>query len=498
MQHPQKKAPKQKSRLRPTIITGIALLLVAALLILLPKLQKPLPPTQENQPLISEEQNGVQTLWQIESDLLHEIIVTNSSGSYTLRKKDDRLFLQDGDRFTEIREDYSKEWLSIFCNGTIQGVVLDTVPQHNILDDMGLLTPAATAEFNLQNGEHLILSMGNTAPETTYAYGLVSGFSGVYLLDSGIVDMLNLPMDRLLPVERITLHSELVSEITRRQNQETLHITFAHLGDHAIGSMMEPFVYPLSESGTNALLNAVSNFYLGSVCTEINEENATEYGFDAPLALLDIRSAGGTTAGESADGTIGTITVEPNHIELTIGKVYNDYYYTAEYNNRYYLLSRVVLKYLVETPPDELITHQPANVQPQNIKSVAAQFSDQAHLMTITRDEQLDENGNLVLDDEGSITYIESAALDGQPVPFDLAQRLIQLLNDFTISGKSDSAITEEAVLTLSIKTFEGENRILSFCPIDIFFDAVGVNETFLFICESDFRQQLLQIFRRE
>lgn len=498
MQHPQKKAPKQKSRLLPAIITGIALALAAALLVLLSKLQKPLLPAQESQPHLTEEQNGVQALWQLENDLLHDIIVTNSSGTYTLCKKDDSLFLQNGDRLTEIREDYSKEWLSIFCNGTIQGIVLDTIPQHEILDDMGLLSPAATAEFNLQNGEHLILSMGNSAPETTYAYGLVSGFNGVYLLDSGIVDMLNLPMDRLLPVEKITLHSELVSEITRYQNQETLHVTFSHLGDQAIGNMAEPFAYPLSESSTNALLNTVSNFYLGSVCTEINAENAAEYGFDAPLALLDIRSVGGTTAGENADGTIGTVMVEPNHIELTIGKIYNDYYYTAEYNNRFYLLSRVVLKYLVETPPDELITHQPANVQPQSIKSVTAQFSDQAHLMTITQDEQLDENGNLVLDDEGNIAYIESAALDGQPVPFDLAQRLIQLLNDFTISGKSDSSITKEAILTLSIETYEGENRVLTFCPIDIFFDAVGVNGTFLFICESDFRQQLLHIFQPE
>lgn len=492
MQHPQKKVFRQKRPYRLLLLSA-ALLLAAVLLYVLPTaLQPEEQSTEAADSHADHETDGVQTLQHIDSQQLAAISVSNAHGSYTLCYRDNTLMLQNGNDFAAIDSRYAAEWLSVACHHTVQGTVFNAPPEDEVLSAMGLLQPKAAAEVHLQDGTAFTLSLGNAAPETTYAYGQYSCFSGVYLLDSGIVDLLQLPADRLMPVENIRLYSELVTQIERQQGDEVLRITFSRPNGQPVGTMHSPYHYPLSESSTTALLNTVSSFFLGSALGGVTDDTAAEYGFDAPLATLAIHAAGGTVAGKTEDGTIGSVTVAPTTLTLTIGQVYNEFYYTARYQGQYYLLSRLVLKPLVETPAEQLLSRQPANMRPQTVHSVTVETADEKHHLVILRTEQLDESGSLTLDDSGQIVYDYRAALNDTEIAYDLAENLIDLLADFTVGARVTAVPDAAPALSVTLETFEGETRILRFIPMDVFFDAVSLDGTCLFTCESDFTERIL------
>ncbi len=272
MEHPAKKPDKPArvhrlpTRARRMLWLLVAVAAAAALVVLLPTLRARFPGVMDEQ---LRAKLTFRTLEVGDAKVLESITVTPTDGErYTLVYRDQALYLRGADgSLTLINESYSDQIVKAATEIAVEDTVTEDVAEvAEHLGDMGLEPPQITVQVDYLNGREVTLQIGASVPGTTYFYYRWSGDQGVYMCDTGIHDAFDYTPQTLLPVEQPTLVPALIDHATLRMaGGETIEATFtADSTDAWLGTLRQPYHYPMDAQATTKLMEAFRNFRLGA------------------------------------------------------------------------------------------------------------------------------------------------------------------------------------------------------------------------------------------
>ena len=482
MQHPEKSNHKSllKKRKFIAILAGIAVLLALAFVLLLPAikayfLQVPSVPSQP--------QHRFETLDEAEAEDLESITVGQLQGeTYTLAYENDRLFLQREGGRLPVEEALAKE----IVNGVTLIAVEDTISddQEEIrghLFDMGLEPSEIIVTVRYLSGREDIFEIGHAIPDESGHYFRWSGSEKIYMCETGLYDLFNYPSSLLLPVEQIALEKSLIDRITLHpQEQPSMDILFTtDISGMVNGALQTPYIYPLGEAEAEALLAAAANFRLGSAQGEVNEENMEAYGFENPLAAIEIHQQAGAYGMVDAQGVYQTQALEEQTLRLVIGRKEEEHFYTCWYKGNCYFVSRFLVAPLLMATPETLTTRNPASMGDAVVTGIEIQTG--TGLLNLKRQwvERVLENNQLDTDEQGNLLYDEVATQNGEPMNPERFDSLVTRLQELRVSGDADKNLPIQEMVPrwqITLETAGGMKRMVAAYPLDAFFDAIAVD----------------------
>lgn len=474
MQHPPKKTVKRSRNRAVWIILALCLLLAAAFVLILPKIQTAFPSPKTRITVDVQTQRIFHTT---EAESLESLTVTPENGeSYTLRMHGGVLMLESGGELLDINDAIAVELLSVATKIVGQGVVTEDaseVEEH--LGDMGLIQPRASALIRYADGTEYTLAIGADVPNTTYAYCRWSGSPAIYMCDAGVVDALTLTRRQLLPVEQPKIYAGLLDELVVENANDRCRITFT---DGAFGRLEEPFSYPLSADAASRLLTAVDNFRLGLPEGTVTDENRAAYGFDEPLCVLELRQSSGVMSEVNASGGLETRLVDGQSLRFTIGRAEGDYFYTCEYEGKCYLVSRFLTESFLNVRRADLLTTRPADVGDLALKRIQIRTQAGEADMQITRTERVLPNNELEMDANGNVVYDTAVTLNGRESTVELYDELVSRLDALVISSdvSPEWSAQGEPRWSIRLETETGLVRTVEAWRLDLFADVIAVD----------------------
>lgn len=484
MQHPQKKEIK-KSRVRWVWAAALAALgLALGLIVLLPLIQERFSANQQTIP-VSEQ--PVKTLALRESAQVESItLFPEGAESYTLVMEDGTLYAQSEGGLLELDADKAEELLKAVTEITVQGVVAEDVSEvEEHLGEMGLEPPLSQAVVCYTDGTEETIQLGGTVPGTSYSYYRWSGGDGVYMGDEGIRDALSLSLSRLLSFSQVQMAGELAEEI--RLDDMVIRF-FTDESGQTTAYLAEPYVYPLSSDTCQSLQSTLSSFRLGAREPNITDENRADYGFADPLCTITVRTQEGYVSAVDADGQIAAYQMPAQEYSYVIGRAEGDYFYTCQYGDGYYLISRFLVGYLVQATPHSLATRTPADMGDAFITRALINATGTTLEMTASRTEQVDENGD--------VTYEVQTFFNGVSAPQERLDSLMDGLRQLTANGDAPAnwmiPAQESPRWELALETEDGQKRLIQAYRLDAFTDVLCVDGVSLHTVDDEAIDRLL------
>ncbi|MDD3411554.1 MAG: DUF4340 domain-containing protein [Eubacteriales bacterium] len=491
MEHPEKKAPRGERRMSrralALLLTGAAVALAGALVALLPLLQQAAP----HQAAQVVEESPAQTLRQGSASALSEMEVAHADGeSYTLVYRDEKLYLMtDEATATLIVESYIEPLVSAATTIAVE----DTIAEHadevsGELANMGLEPPRIAVTVRYAGGREEKIELGVQAPGTTNRYCRWSGDDGVYLCDASLYELFEYTAPMLLPLEQPSFTARLIDQATfTPAGQPPLTLSFAYDADgNRSASLLSPVVYPADSEASGALLTALENFRLGTRQAEVTNENRAEYGFDAPLMVIDIHQQEGVFGHVDDDGVLQTTPQAAMDTRLTFGRAEGDAFYTCEYQGSYYYVSRILCATLLAARQEGLVSRAPASLGDVWLSRISAQTETGLMELTLTRTEQVEPNGDLTTDENGDVVYDVAVTVNGESAAEEAYASLVTRLSQMTASGNAEGAPQGEPRWRLTLTALDGRTRELCGYSRDLFTDVVTVDGVALHTFSSE------------
>ncbi len=486
MEHPQKKVEKKESRHRLTrrtrsmIFLGVAVAVATALVLLLPTIRSrfPIPVSADLKANLS-----YQMLDTGDKNVLDTITVSHSDGeTYTLQYRNEKLYLQQADGTSDlVNESYTDDIVSSATEISIEDTVTDDESQVDAnLADMGLKPPEITVKVAYTTGREVELQIGGKVPETGYYYYRWSGSNGVYMCDAGIHDAFAYTAQNLLPVEQPALVPALIDRLSIDTRAAGL-MDCAFVSDGTgtyLGTLKQPYTYPMDSEAVTSLMNALKNFRLGTLMDTVTPTNRADYGFDDPTAVVEVHQQQGMTTRTDADGVVQSVQSEEQSIHLTFGAADGDYFYFCEYAGKCYRVSSFLMTALLEAKANDMLSHAPADMGTDSLSSVAVQLGAGTLDIKAVYTQKVTENNEVEKDDKGNVVYDIAATCNGQTITADAFTSLVERLKEMTVSGSLGESQVPAGTprWQMTLTTTGGQSRTLAAYPMDTFNDILAVD----------------------
>ena len=486
MEHPEKKqakAPRARHfsrRIWALVLALIAAALAVAFVLLLPAIKQRYPiiagiNLKANLPYRSLGAGVAQEL--------DTITVSHSADGehYTLRYRDGQLTLLGEDEEQIVNESYTAAILEAATEYAVEDTVTeDAAEVSEYLADMGLAPAQITVLVRYTDGQEHTLELGYTVPGTTYHYYRWSGDAGIYMCDIGTYEAFEYTAQMLLPVEQPTLVPALINQVTLRTQQAgEMVFGFAADGTEAtLGTLREPYHYPMDAEATQNLLSAIQNFRMGTKIGAVTAENRATYGFDEPALVLDVHQQEGLFSQVDDTGALTTIVTPETTIRLTLGSMDGSYFYYCEYAGVCYRVSSFLVASLVAATPEAYLSRTPADMGDAPIASITVQLGDGALDVRATYTERVLENNQIETDNQGNTIYDISVTANGLPITEDAFTALVNRLAQMTVAGNAENRVApvDTPRWQLTITTTSGNSRTLAAYPLDAFSDVLMVD----------------------
>lgn len=480
-------SPKMKKVRRRMSKRGVALSILLPLLILavafvalLPAIKTWFPPAGTVAPVsVSYER----TLLTSKRQEIATIQVRHADGTdYLLKYLDNALYLEDENGQQRINEAIGDTMLNVLATLQMQLVISEDpqeVQEH--LEEMGLKPPAITVDVKFEDGRAFTLRFGKKVPGESGYYFRWSGDENVYMCDAGMYQSFEYSSKMLLPVEQPVISIGLIDTVgIRLRGKEAMAFQFVtDSAGQTGGKLVEPYAYPMSADATKSIITALSDFRLGTIQGKVTPENEADYGFDDPLAVLDIRTREGAFTEVDATGALQAQTIGEQVLRITLGRAESDYFYTCEYEGGCYLVSRFLVEALLKITPESVLTRYPADMGTAIVSGVKAQTGAGVLDFRATRTERVLPNNQLEMDAEGNTVYDVSVRLNESEISAEAFDGLLQRLSEMRVSGDIPSEFTVGTTAPrwqLTLTTLGGTTRVLKAYPLDTFTDALEVD----------------------
>ena len=482
MQRPEKKYKKVAagSRKKMGLLVGAGVFLAVAFVLLLPSITAHF---AKDPAIMPQAQHRFEILDEVETEDLSRITVRQLGGeTYTLLYENDQLFLEREGQSLLVEEALARDMIAGVTLISVEDTIsedMEEIRQH--LHDMGLAPPEVTVTVRYRGGREDVLEIGHAIPDERGHYYRWSGSEKLYMCETGLYDLFTYPSALLLPVEQIALEKNLIDRIIIRPREEAVMdmAFFTDISGVASGVLQSPYVYPISAESMDILLTAAVNFRLGSAQGEVNEENIEAYGFEDPLAAIEIYQGRGSYGMVDEEGVYQTREIEEKILRIVIGRKEEEHFYTCWYDGNCYFVSRFLVAPLLLATPETLITRQPANMGDAMVTSIEVQMGSGTLDLKRQWVERVLENNQLDMDEQGNLLYDEVATQNGEPMSPEGFDSLVIRLQDMQTAGEVAAAFSLADRVPrwqLSLGTAGGSKRTIAAYPLDAFFDVVAVD----------------------
>ncbi len=481
---PKKKTRKPMRRRRMWCISGIGVLLLLGLSIglLYPAILR----SQTSSIEIPSKTATKEILYTSDVADVESITVMQRDGeTYTLVNREDSLYLLIDDEERIINQTYSATILSTVTLISVEDTVSKTLAEvEEYLPDMGLVDPALIVETTFSDGRIETMTIGDTVPLTTYYYYQWSGKDGIYMCNLSIAELFWMPQNQLLPMDQPTFASTLIDRVTMDYGDDNIiDMTFTTDDLGLISGMMQsPVVYPMDATASENLLLQIEQFSLGSYEGLATEESMEAYGLNDPFVTLTVHQQAGAYNAVDEEGQLIAQVIEEQEITLVVGSVINEHYYSCQYLDSIYLISGVWFSILLDKEPDDYVTLTPLNLGNAAISSMVFQIGEGALDIRVSYTEEVLENNELALDEDGNILYNVTATCNGEEMTEDEMYSLFVRLQSFQVRGNMEDL---DATFTttnrvprwqLTLVTVGGTTRTVSAYTVDYYTDALVVD----------------------
>lgn len=491
MQHPLKKKPRRRLARRWIVLASFAALALAAVF-----LRSALNARDSRPALkVSSPAGNVRALEIRDASTLKSVSMRPYGGEpYELRMDGGHLRLVQGEELTALDETSEQTLLQALTEVVVQGTVADDVSEvAGRLSDMGLSPALASAVLRYTDGTEATLEVGETVPNTTYAYFRWSGDPGVHMCDMGIADAFGLSAERLLPIAQLQVAPSLV-ETLRLQNANGDCLFRFENG--ATGYLETPIVYPLSESGLASLLSALQNLRLGTYQGPVTDANRADLGFDAPLCVLEVRQKAGVINDIDRQGALITSQREASVLRLVFGRQEEAFFYTCEYDGGCYLVSRFLAEALVTARWADALSRNPAGLGDEVLACSRLRTAEQVLTLEVERTERVQRNNDLATDENGALLWDTTARLNGAQITQERLNAWLDALNAFTAAGELPEGFSlpqgAQPRWSLRLLTQSGRERTIEAYRMDAFSDALAVDGVLFHYAHEDAIDALL------
>jgi hypothetical protein len=443
------KEKKPMSRAAILIIVAVVVAVVAALAIALPRALKPQEAAPEEDLTVNlSGRDGVAV----------ERIKVEGESVFTVTKDESAVYHVDALEDGKVNQSTCS---SAFTNAA--KMQADQLVEADAADltVYGLDQPSSVVTVDYADGGSLVLELGDVLSVTGQVYCRVQGEGDVYVLRPYFANLFGGSILRYRGLELPEISAEVTeckSIIIRRKGQE--QVRFMPIQDPAsfatgTWKMTEPKELWLDSGAVAELVESVSAYKLYGY--EGQFEDLAPFGLDDPwftVIMSDVNGVKRTLSlGDELEGENRYYcTVDDSGEVFTISDSYLDF--AEDFKESYYLDAFTNIVSI--TVVDKL------NITDGN----------KSYEMTIERQEQFDEEGNLKELANGSPDYLETFRLDGKECQEDAFKAAYQAVIGVTISNMAEEKLVDETqapVLTVSYTFNNGhEPMVIEYLPYDI------------------------------
>lgn len=348
------------------------------------------------------------------------------------------------------------------------------------LSTYGLDAPSCTLTVEYSDGTSLVLELGDLQTLTGQIYACVQGGNDVYILRPYFANIFGGSLLRYRSLELPEINSDIsytASIVIEQEGQD--RITFKPAENpttFATGTwqMTEPRTLWLDSGAISELVTSVSDCglyeYLGTV------DNLADYGLDTPWFSITVTDV---------DGASRTL-----HLGDLVEDDDTHYYCTIDDTNDVFSISTSYLGFAEDFQVTYYLDMFTNIISITEIDRVDITDGTTSYTMTIEREEQYDENGELKTLANGSADYLETFFLNGVEVQEDAFKTAYQTIIGVTISGLVNEDLVDESqapVLSVTYTFNNGTEPItVEYLPYDINNYCVRREGSVDLICKKD------------
>lgn len=363
------------------------------------------------------------------------------------------------------------------------------------LEEFGLAKPRAILRVVYSDDVTCTLNIGDAcAADNSFYYMTVSGDKRLMALDRGTAEAIILNKSELHPVVQPTLHKARFDRIALASGEGDIWAEWTLTGGIEAGDAIDhwmlntPVRYPADGESMSNLLTNLCNLRLGAYIGEATEANMAAYGFDHPRLILTIHQGAGSIGTTDSDGVYSVTDWPEDTLMLTVGGAKNDSVDYVMVDGSIYSSSHYSLQLLFEMNATDTVSRYPVPVALGNLASLAIEKDGNRDVYTLTREEQVAENNELVTDGQGQVLYDVICQKNGVDIPYTSFETAYNRLLTVTVSGRLPEGweATEPVHTTLSFESEDGERHAIELTRFDALHDAVIVDGCALFYLIRD------------
>jgi len=373
-----------------------------------------------------------------------------------------------------------------------ENVVTDDPNEYiNRLADFGLDKPRLIVDVTYADGTNAVLRIGDAATGTDIAraYMLIDGRDGLYMLDKGSVDALNIDQELLHSVTQPVIHKARIDQITLLDASGNVYGAWELTGsitdvDAAAQWMMtEPARYPADVDALHDLRDSLSNLRLGAYVAQATPENRTAYGFNAPRFVIRVHQAAGTTNDINENGEIIFVDWPASDFTMEIGAARNDYVDYVLVDGAIYTASHFTLDVFMRMDVMNTVSRYPVMIAAATLDEMIIETDGRRDVYKLSRAPLLGQDNRIETDEDGNAVYETTVTCNGSPVPYSAFESAYIRMETVRISGLLPSGWTasEPPHTTFTLRSTSGLTQTIALSPFDALHDAVIVNDCALF-----------------
>ncbi len=266
------------------IILGIAIAVLIGAFLLISSIDTEKP---------QEKENNTVTIYETENENIKTVSVKNSYGEYTFINGETPSVEEktDIDIDTAKIESFIGEWSFVTSNEIINENPSD-------LSEYGLANPVAVLSITVNDGEGLVLYMGDNSPLGNGRYVKADKENKVYILSQYKSEMILRKLDYYRNTVLFNIDSANISEVSYEKKNEKA-VTFKRITDSnqpknefTAYRMTYPYDWPAESVGVSKIIDSLINL---EILEYVNDDmtNLNAYGLEPYMAKITIKEKDG-------------------------------------------------------------------------------------------------------------------------------------------------------------------------------------------------------------
>ena len=418
-------------------------------------------------------------------------ITLRNGESYTLLQRTAGVLTLADDESFVVPDSYTESMLSATSVVAYERVLTEDKEAYaQYFTEFGLDEPL-TVEITYTDGSDICLYIGDKGPleEDNWYYMTVEGDARLFALSTGIEGELDVSRSLLYPVTQPVIHQARLDAITFSGEGGEILAQWQLEGEitdsdaAASWRMTTPWHYPADEEAMTNLRKNLANLRLGAYVEDATADNLATYGLDNPRFTLTLHMAAGTTGSVDEEGVYTTTEWPESTFVMQIGGAKSDAVDYALVDGAVYLCSHYSLSVFTDMDVKNTISRYPLMVELDDLASMTVEDENGTTVYTLTRQERVAANNELVTDENGQVVWDVFCYKDGAEISYSTFSAAWEQLRASRVTGwlPEGFTVTQPVHTTLTFTTLTGKTHTLALAPYDALHDAVIVDGTALF-----------------